>query len=68
MYAQAQAQGREPIVGHFDPDFMLTYQKEYRGRSVHHLVYRLVKESWYGEWSQICHSAHGYVPMLTLMC
>ena len=36
---------------------MQIYQKQYGGRSVCHLVYHRVEESWYRELSQICHSA-----------
>ena len=36
---------------------MRTYQKQYGGRFVHHLVYHWVEESWYRELSQKCHSA-----------
>ena len=36
---------------------MRTYQKQYGGRFVRHLVYHRVEESWYRELSQICHSA-----------
>ena len=44
---------------------MQTYEKQYGGRFVRHLVYHWVEESWYRELSQICHSARAYV--LTLM-
>ena len=37
------------------PEPMRTYQKQYGGRSVRHLVYNRVQESWYRELSQICH-------------
>ena len=47
---------RGPIVGHFDADLMRTYQKQYGGRFVCHLVYHQVEESWYRELSQMCHS------------
>ena len=55
------AQGRGPILGHFDPD------------SCQHIKYNmadassatlLVEESLYREQSQICHSARTYVLML----
>ena len=59
---EAQAQGRGPIIGH--PDLMLTYQKHYGGRFVHHLVYHWVEERWYRELSQICHCACAHVLIL----
>ena len=46
---------------------MGTYQKQYGGRFVRHLVYRRAEESWYQELSQICHYARAYVLMLMLM-
>ena len=55
------------IIGHFDPDLMRTYQKQYGEQSVRHLVYHQVEESWYRELSQICYSARAYVLMLMLM-
>ena len=55
------------IIGHFDPDLMRAYQKQYGERSVRHLVYDQVEESWYRELSQIRHSARAYVLMLMLM-
>ena len=58
------AQGRGPIIGHFDPDLMPTYQIQYGRRFVRHLVYHWVEESLYREQSQICHSARAYVRML----
>ena len=58
---------RGRIIGHFDPDLMRTYQKQYGGRSVRHLVYHRVEESWHRELTQKCHSARAYVPMLMLM-
>ena len=64
MQAQAYAQGRGPIMGHFDPDLKRTYQKQYGGRLVRHLVYHPVEESWYRELSQICHCARTYLLML----
>ena len=55
-------------VGHFAPGLMRTYQKQYGGLFVRHLVYHWVEESWYRELSQICHSARANVLLLTLMC
>ena len=46
-----------PIRGHFDPDLMQTYQKQFGGRFVRHIVYHGVEESWSRELSQICNSA-----------
>ena len=43
---------------------MQSYQKQYGGRFVRHLVYHLVEENWYREKSQIWHSARTYVIML----
>ena len=43
---------REPIIGHFDPDLMRTYQKQNGGRFLRYLVYHRVKESWYRELNQ----------------
>ena len=54
-------------MGHFEPDLMQTYQKQYGEQSVRHLVYHQVEESWYRELSQICYSARAYVLMLMLM-
>ena len=48
------------------PEPMRTYQKQYGGRSVRHLVYNRVQESWYRELSQICHSARAHVLVLML--
>ena len=45
---------------------MRTHQKQYGERSVRHLVYHQVEESWYRKLSQICHSARAYVLMLML--
>ena len=45
---------------------MRTYQKQYGGRIVRHLVYPRVEESWYRELSQICHFARVYVLMVML--
>ena len=52
---------------------MRTYQKQHGGQieastpSPPSLVYYWVKENWYRELSQICHSARAYVLMLLLM-
>ena len=54
------------IIGHFDPDLIQTYEKQYGGHFVCHLVYHWVEESWYRELSQICHSKCVYVLMLML--
>ena len=64
--------GREPIIGHFDPDLMRTYQKQNGGCFLRYLVYHRVKESWYRELNQMsgtqmCLSARGYVVMLMLI-
>ena len=42
-------QFRGPIIGHCDPDLMRTYQKQYGGRFIRHLVYHRVEGSWYQE-------------------
>ena len=57
------------MIGHFVPDLMRTYQKQYGGRLVCHLVYHRVEEAAgpNRELSQICHSARAYVLMLMLM-
>ena len=57
-----------PLTNHRSlwPELMRTYQKQYGGRNVRHLVYNRVEESWYRELSQICHSARAYVLILML--
>ena len=57
-----------PLTNHRSlwPELMRTYQKQYGGRNVRHLVYNRVQESWYRELSQICHSACAYVLILML--
>ena len=56
-----------PWTNHFDPDLVRTYEKQYGGHSVRHLVYHWVEWSWYGELSQICHSARAYAYGYTLV-